>query len=312
LNVLLFFPIEHDSSQQTKNDVKQKGAEIKHDAEEKGKVRVELFSFYISLCWSGAELKEKAGDAVDAAKEKTGEVKDAASEKFEDAKETGAQVASDVSEKAGEVKDAAEKKVEEIKPKVEEAKEAGAQLADDASKKVEEVKDAAQENVEQAKEAGSEIADDASKKADEAKTTILETATQAKDAVVEKAQEIGQAVSWNFVSYSRLNLKIIFRLLKAYKLFLLPLPMQLLPLVKKLLLQHTGFVFLWKTRRANSIFLFLGCRQSSWSRFRCCSCSTRSDSKVVIHQKCFAFLILNTYLVLPEQQVTPKRKVGFY
>lgn len=100
---------------------------------------------------------------------------------------------------AGDVKVAAENKVEE-------AKEAGAQLADDASKKVDEVKAAAQETTDQAKEAGAQLAADASNAAEQTKNTVVDAAIHAKDAVIEKAQEIGAAVS------IRISERFVFRM----------------------------------------------------------------------------------------------------
>lgn len=59
-----------------------------------------LWSMFLTLYWSGYEMKEKAGVAADAAKEKANELKDTANKKVdevkpkvneavEDAKETG-------------------------------------------------------------------------------------------------------------------------------------------------------------------------------------------------------------------------------
>lgn len=81
---------------------------------------------------------------------------------------------------------------------VSDAKEAGAQVANNAAQTAGEVKEAVQEKAEQANEAGAQVVDDAAQKADEAKNTIVETAIQAKDAAVEKAQELGHAVSIGF------------------------------------------------------------------------------------------------------------------
>jgi hypothetical protein len=132
---------------------------------------------------------------------------------------------------AGEVKEA-------VHEKVEQAKEAGTQLADDAAQKAEEVKDAAYEKVEQAKEAGAQLADDA------AKSGIVESAIHAKDVAVEKAQEIGHAVSANIYSYSLLEFRFLFRLLKQYKTFRQQLLMLLVRLAKNSQLLDNGLVFL--------------------------------------------------------------------
>ncbi len=84
-----------------KQDAQQKGTELKHQAEQKGKRKYDkCCDLCLVLCISGDEMKQKAGAAVDAAKDKAQDVKDTANKKADeikpkvneavnDAKETG-------------------------------------------------------------------------------------------------------------------------------------------------------------------------------------------------------------------------------
>ncbi|MEO1261459.1 MAG: hypothetical protein AAFZ15_21830 [Bacteroidota bacterium] len=145
------------------------------------------------------ELKEDAGEAIEAARDKATEIAAEVTEELVEAKEKAVEAMGKAKEKATEAAAEAKQKATavaaDLKEEVAEAKEEAAEMMDKAKEKASEVAADLKEEVAEAKEKAAEMTDKAKEKASEVAADLKEEAAEAKEAAAGLVAEAKDKVS---------------------------------------------------------------------------------------------------------------------